>query len=156
MSACLVSSAHLRDPSFRSVSSDIFLRTILSTAAQLESKKLTRPSLSDLFSRNPKNIEDLHHYFGNCIHKFFVKCRLCVDLESLEKSFYAIEYLKKSVLARANITCCLRAVHITTDRTKVLRGYTLKEEHRFRQRSLSRARIPVKKMRTQISDMLIS
>jgi hypothetical protein len=38
----------------------------------------------------------------------------------LEKAFYALEHLKKSVLARANILGCLRAVRITIDRTKVL------------------------------------
>jgi hypothetical protein len=39
----------------------------------------------------------------------------------LEKSFNALEDLKKSVLARTNILGCLGAVGITMDRTKVLR-----------------------------------
>jgi len=39
----------------------------------------------------------------------------------LEKGFHALEHLKKSVLARANIFDCLKAVRITMNRTIVLR-----------------------------------
>jgi hypothetical protein len=39
----------------------------------------------------------------------------------LEKSIYALEDLKKSVLVSANTFGCLKAVRITMDRTKVLR-----------------------------------
>src|SRR6266852_3129584 len=84
-------------------------------------KKLTRPSLSDLFSCDSKNVENLHQYFGDYIHHSLVKCRFIVDFQSLEKNFYALEDLKKSVLARANILGCLRAVRIMMDRTKVIR-----------------------------------
>jgi hypothetical protein len=42
----------------------------------------------------------------------------------LEKAFYALEHLKKSVLARADIFGCLRAVSITINRTKVKRIHT--------------------------------
>jgi hypothetical protein len=83
-------------------------------------RQLTHPSLSDLFSCNSKNVEHLHHNFRDYIHHFLVKCRFRINLESLEKAFYALEHLKKSVLARANILGCLRAVRITIDRTKVL------------------------------------
>jgi hypothetical protein len=120
-------------------------------------QQLTRPSLSDLFSCNSNNVEDFHHYFRDCIHHFLVKCRFRVNLESLEKCFYTLEDLKKSVLARANILGCLRAVRVTMDRTKVLR----------RIRTERRTPIPAKIvfagentckiiMRMQISDTLIS
>jgi hypothetical protein len=39
----------------------------------------------------------------------------------LKKGFYALEHLKKSVLAREDILGCLRAVHITIDQAKVLK-----------------------------------
>ena len=84
-------------------------------------KQLTRPSLSDLFSCNSKNVQNFHHYFGDYIHHFLVKCRFSINLESLEKSLYSLEDLKKSVLARANILGNLRVVRITMDRTKILR-----------------------------------
>jgi hypothetical protein len=50
-----------------------------------------------------------------------VKCRFSVDIQSLEKSFYALEHLKKRVFVRANILGCLRAVRIMMSRKKVLR-----------------------------------
>ncbi len=90
-----------------------------------------------------------------------VKCRFRINLESLEKSFYALEHLEKSVLDRANILGCLpvavRAVCIRMDRTKVLR----------RIHTERRTPIPAKiafagentckiSMRMQISDISIS
>jgi hypothetical protein len=90
--------------------------------------------VSDLVSCNSKDVEDFHHNFSDYIHHFLVKCGLGVDLESLEKCFYAFEDLKKSVLVCANILGCLRAVRITIDRTKVLR----------RIRTESRTPIPAK------------
>src|SRR6266852_7928762 len=120
-------------------------------------QKLTCLSLSDLFSCNSKDVQYLHHYFGDYIHHFLVKCRFGVDLQSLEKSLYVLKDLKKSVLVRANIFGCLRTVRITIDRTKVLR----------RIRTERRTPIPTKigfaggntckiRMRMQISDTLIS
>ncbi len=75
----------------------------------------------------------------------------------MEKSLYALKDLKKSVLVRANIFGCLRAVYITIDRTKVLR----------RIRTERRTPIPTKiafagentckiSIKMQISDTLIS
>src|SRR6202789_4526844 len=43
-------------------------------------QRLTRPSLSDLFSRNSKNVEHLHHCFGDYVHHFLVKCRFRINL----------------------------------------------------------------------------
>jgi hypothetical protein len=37
----------------------------------------------------------------------------------LEKRFYSLEHLEKSVLIRANVLSCLKTVRITMDRTKV-------------------------------------
>jgi len=71
-------------------------------------QQLTRPSLSDLFRCNPKNVEDLDHYFRDCIHHFLVKCHFRVYLEPLEKCPYSLEHLKKSILARVNIPCGLK------------------------------------------------
>jgi hypothetical protein len=120
-------------------------------------RQLTHPSLSDLFSCNSKDVQDLHHRFGDYIHHFLVKCRFRINLESLEKSFYALKDLKKSVLARTNILGCLGAVRITIDRAKVLR----------RIHTERRTSIPAKiafagentckiRMRVQISRNLIS
>ena len=75
-------------------------------------QQLTRPSLSDLFSCNSKDVEDLDHYFRDYFHHFLVECRSNVNLESLEKSFYALEYLKKGVLILANILGCLSHPHL--------------------------------------------
>ena len=84
-------------------------------------QRLTRLSLSDLFSCNSKNVEDLHHNFRNCIDHFLFEYCFSVDLQSLEKSFYALEDVTKSVLTCSNILGCLRNVRIRMDRTKVLR-----------------------------------
>ena len=84
-------------------------------------QKLTRPSLSDLFSCNSKDVEDLDHYFRDNIHHFLVECRSGVDLESLEECLYTLEDLKKSVLARTSFLGCLRAISITMDQTRMLR-----------------------------------
>jgi hypothetical protein len=120
VSACQAFSAHPRYPSFRSVSLHIFLSGSVNGNTIIQ-QQLTHPSLSHLFSCNSKNIENLHHDFGDYIHHFLVICRFSVDLQSLEKRFYALEQLKKSFLARANILGCLRVARITMDRTKVLR-----------------------------------
>jgi hypothetical protein len=52
-----------------------------------------------------------------------------VCVQTLEKCFYAIEYLKKSVLIHANVLSCLVIVCITTNRTKVLREHTERTEN---------------------------
>src|SRR6266849_2165131 len=86
-------------------------------------QKLTQPSLSDLFGCNSENVENLRHYFYDYIHHFLVKrgFQVGVNFQSLEKSFDALEDLKKSILSRTNILGCLRVVRITMDRTKVSR-----------------------------------
>jgi hypothetical protein len=123
----------------------------------LVKQQLTRSSLSDLFKRNSKNVENFHHNFGDYIHHFFVKRRFGVNLQSLEKGLYPFKDLKKSILARPKILCCLRVVRIMMDRTEVLR----------RTRTERRTPIPAKiafagentckiSMRMQIWDDLIS
>src|SRR6267154_5776548 len=82
-----------------------------------EQQQRTHPPLSDLFSCNSKNVKDFHQYFSDYVHHFLVKCRFSVDHQSLEKCFYALEHLKKSVLARADIPDSLRPVRITMDCT---------------------------------------
>jgi hypothetical protein len=46
---------------------------------------------------------------------------LWYNLKSLEKSFYSLEHLKKSILTRVNILSNLRDAGITMDRTRALR-----------------------------------
>jgi hypothetical protein len=120
-------------------------------------RQLTYPSLSDPFSCNSKDVQDLHHCFGDYVHHFLVECRFRVNFESLEEAFYALEHLKKSILACANILGCLRTVRITIDRTKILRKIHTERSTPIPAKIAFAGENTCKRtMRIQISDTLIS
>ena len=82
---------------------------------------LTGSALLDFFCCSSNKVEDLDHYCGNCVHHSLIWCNFSVYVQTLEKCFYALENLKKSVLVRANGLSCLIIICIMIDRTKVLR-----------------------------------
>jgi hypothetical protein len=121
VSACLVSSAHPQYPSYyRTVSLGISLKMFLSTGTPLYRKELTRSTLLDFFCCNSNDVEDFGHYVRDRIHHFSIQCRFGVNLQSLEKGFQALEYLKKSFLTRTDILSCLRSDRIMMSRTNIL------------------------------------
>jgi hypothetical protein len=82
---------------------------------------LTHSALFDFCCSDGENVEDLDHYCRDRVHHSLIWRHFSVCVQTSEKCFYALEYLKKSVLVRANVLSCLRIVRITMDRTKVLR-----------------------------------
>ena len=95
-----------------------FINGNLFTALQ---QGLTDSALLDFFCRNSNKVENFDHYGRGCLHHSFIWCHFGVCVQTSEKCLYALEYLRKSVLVRANGLSCLRIVRITIDRTKVLR-----------------------------------
>jgi hypothetical protein len=83
-------------------------------------KRRTCSALLDLFRCNSNNVEDFSHYFRDRIHHFLIECRSSVNLQSLEKGFQALEYLKKRALACTDVLCCLRSDRITMSGSNVL------------------------------------
>ena len=57
-----------------------FSEKVLSTGDFLVKKRVTRSALFDLFCRNSNNVEDINHYFRDCIQHFLIQCRFGVDL----------------------------------------------------------------------------
>jgi hypothetical protein len=70
-------------------------------------QRLTCSALPNLFCRNRKNAENLHHYRRDCIRHFFIRWHRRVDFETSQKGFDAFENVNKSLLARSNVFCCL-------------------------------------------------
>jgi hypothetical protein len=82
-------------------------------------KRLTRSALLHFFRCNSNDVEDFRHYFRDRIHHFLIQCRFNVKLQSSEKGFQALEYLKKSALACTHVLSCLRG-EITMGGTNIL------------------------------------
>jgi hypothetical protein len=76
--------------------------------------------LPDFFCCDSDDVEDFRQYFRDSIHHPLIQCRVGVDLQSLEKRFQALEYLKKSVLACTDILSCLRGDRIEMGSTIIL------------------------------------
>ena len=93
----------------------------LSTENYSLQQGLTYSTLFDFFCSDSENVEDLTHYCCDRVHHSLIWHHFSVCVQTAEKCFYAFKHLIKGVLVRANVLCCLRFVHITMDRTKVLR-----------------------------------
>jgi hypothetical protein len=122
VSACPVSSANRQCRSFRSVSSDIFLRMGFVSGDLFVNETLTCSAFLDLFCCDSDKVEDFDHYGRDCVHHSFSWCYFNVYVQTSEKCFYALEHLRKSLLIRANRLGCLRIIRIIgMDHMKVLR-----------------------------------
>jgi hypothetical protein len=73
---------------------------------------LTRSALFNFFRRNRKNTENLDQYRRDCVHHILIRWHLGVDFEPSKETFYALEDVKKGILACANIFRCLLDVDI--------------------------------------------
>jgi len=89
---------------------------------------LTRSALLDFFCCNSNKVEDLDHYYLDCVHYSLIWCHFSVYVQTSEKCLNALEHVEKSVLVRADVLSCLRIVRITMDRTKVIRRVHTKKK----------------------------
>jgi hypothetical protein len=97
---------------------------VISTQIYLLQQGLTHSALFDFFRSDGDNVKNLNHYCRDCVHHSLIKRHFSVYVQTSEKSLYALEQLKKSILVRANVLSCLRIVRITMDPTKILRLHT--------------------------------
>ena len=82
---------------------------------------LTQSTLFDSFCNNGKDVQNFSHYARDRVYRSFICRHFGVCVQTSKKCFYAVEHLKEGILIRANVLSCLRIVHITMNRTKVLR-----------------------------------
>ena len=75
----------------------------------------------DLLRRNPEDRENLDHDLDKYIHHLCRWWHLCVNLNTSEKHFDALEHVDKGVLSCSGMHSCLRDVGVTVARTELLR-----------------------------------
>jgi hypothetical protein len=92
---------------------------VISTETYSLQQGLTHSPLFDFFCSDDEDVEDFNYYCRDRVHHSLIWCHFGVRVQTLEKCFYALEYLKKRVLVRANILSCLRIVRITIGYTKL-------------------------------------
>ena len=86
--------------------------------------KLTRSSLSYLFSRDGENIEYFHHYLNDDVRHRRSRWNLRVRFEAFEKVLNTFKDIDQCVLRRTDVLGCLMNVDVNLesqrDRDKIL------------------------------------